>query len=328
MPDGAELVGRDAMTFRMQITVPSDEDGFVGRECPECEMTFRMDASRCEGIGNLWCVYCGHHAEYAEFLTAQQRNRAVQAAEDLGAQLVHESMRHIFRGLSRPGSRRSVSVSGTARPFRPRPLPGINEERLVRVRTCQECQMRYAIFGEHRYCPVCGKLSAVTIAFDALQADVNRLEALNALPPETRAVLREQGVFTRNWVDTIENVVGVAEALASAVFRAAVPNADDILRGKGSIFQRLDDMADLFVAQGFADLRAGLGPDLWRRLIECWAARHVLTHNDGVVDDKYLAKVPASSSRVGQRLVISEAKCRQAIDDAKTLCGAIAQLTD
>jgi hypothetical protein len=33
----------------------------------------------------------------------------------------------------------------------PQPLPGIDEERLIRVRQCAGCALRYAVFGEHRY---------------------------------------------------------------------------------------------------------------------------------------------------------------------------------
>ncbi|MXM62520.1 hypothetical protein GR925_03395 [Streptomyces sp. HUCO-GS316] len=135
--------------------------------------------------------------------------------------------------------------------------------------------------------------------------------------------MREQGVFTRNWVDTIENVVGVAEALASAAFRAHVPNAEDHLRGKGNIFQRLEDMADLFVATGHTDIRTILDPATWQRLTETWATRHVFTHNDGVVDAKYLTRVPGSSAQLGQRLVLTEERCRQALSDTKTLCETV-----
>lgn len=99
------------------------------------------------------------------------------------------------------------------------------------------------------------------------------------------------------------------------------------LQGKGNILQRLEDAADLFVAAGYDDLRTELGPQTWQRLTGTWAARHLFTHNDGVVDQKYLAKVPSSSARVGQRLVVSEAICGQAIDDTTALCKALVGLT-
>ncbi|MFZ4155593.1 hypothetical protein [Streptomyces pseudogriseolus] len=68
---------------------------------------------------------------------------------------------------------------------------------------------------------------------------------------------------------------------------------------------------------------AALGHERWQRLLATWAARHVFIHNDGIVDDKYLAKVPNSSARAGRRLVLTEGTCRLAIEGTKALCEAL-----
>ncbi|MGW2688744.1 hypothetical protein ACWC6I_36975 [Streptomyces sp. NPDC001414] len=323
MADGVEFVGRQADSFEMRVSMPSDDQGFFGRQCPECSLIFRMDGEQYKALPDdltLWCVYCGHHADHSDFLTEQQLNRARQAVYDYGHQLVHNELEQVFKGLSRGSRHGGLSFSYASQPFRPQPLPGIDEEQLVRVRTCSGCHTKYAVFSEHRYCPVCGQLPAASVAFDALQADTARLDALEALPSDAKAPLREQGVFARNWIDTVENVVGVVEALASSLFHTAVPTADALLKGKGAIFQRLDPMADLVIDAGFSDLRSALGPETWQRLLETWAARHVFTHNDGIVDQKYLTRVPSSSARIGQRLVPNEDMCRRALDDARALC--------
>ncbi len=174
---------------------------------------------------------------------------------------------------------------------------------------------------------MCGLLSADVVALDALAAETARLDGLGRLPAEVAATLREQGVFTRIWVDTLENLVGVVETMASRVFRASVTDAASLVRGKGNIFQRLDDTADLFADSGHSDVRTMIDAPTWQRLQEAWAARHLFTHNDGLIDAKYLAKVPGSTARPGQRLTITEATCRQAITDTEALCRAIAALT-
>ncbi|MBK3579716.1 hypothetical protein JHN63_39175 [Streptomyces sp. MBT65] len=327
MADGAEFVGHQGDSFEMRVSIPSDDNGFFGRQCPECSLVFRMDVQQYEALPDdltLWCVYCGHHAEHSDFMTEQQHDRIMRAADDFAVQMVSQELDKMFGGLARSSRGGIISFSyKTPQPFYPRPLPGIDEEQLVRIRTCAGCQNNYAVFGEHRYCPVCGPLPAASIAFDALQADTARLDALEALRSDTKALLREQGVFTRNWVDTMENVVGIVEALASSLFRSTVPNADNLLNGKGAIFQRLDPMAALIVDAGFSDPRTTLGPPTWQRLLETWAARHVFTHNDGIVDAKYLTKVPSSSARIGQRIVLTDDVCRRALDDAKALCEAL-----
>ena len=40
------------------------------------------------------------------------------------------------------------------KPSYPSPPPAISEERLVRDRVCGTSGLRYAVFGEHRCCPV------------------------------------------------------------------------------------------------------------------------------------------------------------------------------
>ena len=134
-------------------------------------------------------------------------------------------------------------------------------------------------------------------------------------------------MFTRLWVDTFENVVGVVEPLARAVFYDAVPDAAARVKGNWNVFQRLDDLADLFVASGHADLRILLDDKVWLRLQATWAIRHLFTHNDGVIDDKYIAKMPTSAAKLGRRATVTEPLCRQAIADAHILCTAIASIT-
>jgi len=53
---------------------------------------------------------------------------------------------------------------------------------------------------------------------------------------------------------------------------------------------------------------------------EVWAARRVYTHCDGIVDDAYLASVPHSTLRTGQRLRVSEHYSRASIANAELLC--------
>jgi hypothetical protein len=70
-----------------------------------------------------------------------------------------------------------------------------------------------------------------------------------------------------------------------------------------------------------------LDADRWQRLIEFWAMRHVFTHNDGLVDARFLTKVPTSTARIGQRLTLTEQQCRQAITASEVLCHALVGLT-
>jgi hypothetical protein len=53
----------------------------------------------------------------------------------------------------------------------------------------------------------------------------------------------------------------------------------------------------LFADAGYADLRAVLDPLTWQWLQEVWTTRYIFTSSDGVVDDRYLARIASSPFR-------------------------------
>lgn len=325
LPDGAVYEGRDdAGNERFRVSIPLDEHGYFGRECPSCGQVFRVRHDDYEDLPDdlvLWCVYCGHHTDHSEFMTQQQRDRIMRVAADFGIQMVGQGFRRAIGGRSR-GSRSGVRLAYRTKPFYPEPLPGIDEEQLVRQRACPACGLHYAVFGDHRFCPVSGPLNAVDVALDALAAETAKLDALESVPADTRALLREQGVFDRLYVSTLGSVVGIVESLAGSVFRSRVAGSDALLKGKGNVFQRLNNLADLYRAHLNIDLPSTAGVE-WDSLLRLWATRHVHTHHDGIVDSRFLLAVPSSLSREGQRLIVTVADAKLAIEQARLLCAAI-----
>lgn len=327
--DGASYEGKDEDGHDVfKVSIPLDEHGYLGRQCPSCEQIFRVKQEDYDAAPDdllLWCTYCGHRAPHGEFVTQQQKDRMMQVARDAGLQLVDNTIGKAFRDMARRSAgNKFVRVEYRSKPFYPKPLPGIHEEALIRERSCPTCQVRYAVFGDHRFCPFSGPLTAADVAADALAAETAKLDALGSIPAEAAPALREQGVFDRIYVDTLGGVVGMVETLAKDVFTAQVPDAAQLLASKGNVFQRLDDLADLFTTHLGVDLRNTDGLR-WDELKRLWAARHVHTHNGGVVDDRYLRAVPLSPLQAGQRVIVTEADGRQAIAQARRLCHAIAE---
>ncbi|MGN6131683.1 MAG: hypothetical protein ACTHOK_15180 [Nocardioidaceae bacterium] len=325
-PEGVEFDGESRDGAQMRVSIPLDSSGHLGRECPECKQQFRIqneDYSALADETRLWCVYCGHQDETDQFYTQEQVDRLHRVAQDYGSQLIGKMLDDSFRSMARSSRRNEfVRVSYRSKPFYPEPLPAIDQENLVRQRTCDGCRVRYGVFGEHRFCPVCGPLAAKTVALDALNADEVRIRVLGEVDRDTLASLRQGGVLDRTYADTIENVVGIVEAFAERTFRYCVPGADAVLHGRGKIFQRLNDLADLYRDHVGADVRVDLA-EVWPMLEATWAARHIHTHADGVVDQKYLRQVPSSKLRVGQRLRSTSGDAQDAIDNARRLIEAL-----
>lgn len=322
--DGASYEGRDSSgNDRFKVSIPLDEHGYFGRECPACHQVFRMHNGDYDALPDdlvLTCPYCGNQDDHSEFVTTQQRDRVMRVAQDAANQIVSDMLDKAFGSMARSTRHnRFIKVSYRSKPFYPEPLPGVNEEQLIRERTCSSCQIRYAVFGEHRFCPVSGALDPAEVARDALAAERAKLDAMNDISEPQRSALREQGVFDRVAVDTLGRVVGIVETLAAAQFDRNVPDAAVLVRGKGNIFQRLDDLAALFAEHAGTDVRRAVDVD-WPTLKQLWAARHAHVHADGHVDVKYLRAVPTSSLSLGQRMLTTERDARIAIDQAAALC--------
>jgi hypothetical protein len=131
-------------------------------------------------------------------------------------------------------------------------------------------------------------------------------------------------VFERLAVDVLASVVSVFETFAREQFRIRVPDAGQLTRGRGNIFQRLDDAAQLFSEHAGVDLVALAGRERWQDLKLAFARRHLLTHCDGIVDERFLAQAPGSGLRLGQRLVIRRADAEAALDDLDAIVRALA----
>ena len=126
LPDGVEFVGSDHDDIRLRVSMPSDEDGHLGRQCPECSGIWRMHAEDYKALPDdprLWCVYCGHEDDHSQFITKQQLDRAVRAAGDIGRQLVQEALDSAFRPLRRSSRSSFISIEYRSKPFYPAPLP-------------------------------------------------------------------------------------------------------------------------------------------------------------------------------------------------------------
>jgi hypothetical protein len=185
MPDGAEIVSENGSTVTMRVTLPSDDAGHFGRQCPSCKRIFRMHVEDYEALPDdlrLTCPYCCAEEDHGEFMTGQQQERAMAAVGEHAQQLVAGMLDEAFSGMARRVNSRHGAVrmrySGpSSRSVWPRPLPPIIEEAPIRERRCAKCGNRYAVFGEHVACPVCGPLPPRIVAEDAVEAQQTALAA-------------------------------------------------------------------------------------------------------------------------------------------------------
>jgi hypothetical protein len=87
--------------------------------------------------------------------------------------------------------------------------------------------------------------------------------------------------------DLDDSVAGLFEAFAREQFVQRVTNADQLTAGKGNVFQRLKDVESLFSQHTSIELVDLAVAEQWTRLKVVFAKRHLLTHQQGIVDQRF-----------------------------------------
>jgi uncharacterized Zn finger protein (UPF0148 family) len=334
-PDGVGDIEPTDEGFETTVSIPLDEQGYFGRECPSCQGPFKMSQEEYRRLPDgleLTCPYCGHREEHSAFMSSAQRERVMAAFKGLTQQFLHrEFSKSLGRGFGRRTPRRTtgslITVETSYKPGTPPPvqmLPEVVEAETRRTIGCSTCGNHYAVYSATASCPVCGPRPAADKVLEAIDAARESLALEDRLDAEQREKLRSAGVFERFAVDAIESVASLFEMFAREQFERRVDDAEALVRGKGNVFQRLDDTAELFKEHADIDLVALAGEARWQRLREAFARRHVLIHRGGMVDERFLASVPNSGLQLGQRLVIRRRDGEAALDDLHALVAAIA----
>jgi hypothetical protein len=337
LPDDFSDIIPTADGFEARLSLPVDDDGFFGRECPGCQRFFKMRADEYgalpDGIA-LHCSYCGHRADHGDFMTADQRHRSEAGLQALTEQFVHDQVHEMLSGIfgsgarspRRPSSGSFVEITTSYTPSPPPPVPGLPtyvEEQVRRTIACPSCSNHYAVYGASAFCPVCGPRPAAATVLESIDAARTALAVEDRVSEDVREQLRVDGVLDRFAADAVESSVTAFEVFAREQFERRVPTHATVLKGKGNVFQRLDDTDALFAAHAGFALTSVMLADLWDRLRIAFAQRHVLIHLHGLVDQRYLNQVPGSTLTVGQRLVVRRAEAGRTLDDLTAAIKAI-----
>src|SRR5665647_166357 len=100
--------GLRSLGKRISVPIRPDEDGYLGRECPnpECEDYFKITpGTGIKGPAPCHCPYCGHTGESKTFWTREQ----IEYARSVVKQKVVEAVRQDLKALEFEHKRR-VSI--------------------------------------------------------------------------------------------------------------------------------------------------------------------------------------------------------------------------
>lgn len=312
--------------YEARISLPTDEEGMLGRECPadECKPKYfkvKPGTGQTES-SSMACPYCAQVGETQEFATESQR----RYAKDLVSREAQKGMSELVDGMLRdafglrPGQRRkklgdSMSIELSSRRSTHRFVSPPVEQKLRRDLVCPVCSVAFAVFGLATWCPDCG----FDLFLEAVEAEFNVVRAMLDDVQNRRERLGER-VAARDIENALEDVVSTFEAVARRLVHRKLlenglprPDADKRVKKCGNAFQSVSRGGKASLDLVAQDIFAALSTSERSELESGFEARHPVTHNAGVVDRKYLDK-SGSSEREGHEVAVTTAMVTRAME--------------
>lgn len=292
------------------ITLRSDEKGYFDRECPNenCLYTFKIKLKDWEekvSDDEVHCPLCGHVDTSDKWWTQNQLEGMREIATSYAMSEIQKELTKSFKNLERSTRNKFVQIKykpGKRISFINNPI-GQSEEWETEI-CCEKCGTQYCVIGSAYFCPCCGYNSAINSYNDSLDSIRKMLETL----PDMKELLVEK--YDRDTAETmcrglLESTIG---DIVSAFQKFACCKYEELSEKPGRVndFQIVDKGSQLFkdiAGNSYADWLSNSELDFMKTMFQ---RRHILEHNNGLVDQMYLEKSGDSSYSVGQRIIVKE----------------------
>lgn len=263
------------------VMLVSDKEQFFGRTCPTCNAYFRTRRV----AETLSCPYCSTRAPLIRFTTENQRRFIDEVRQKWidgfkGNDLEEIDLDAITKAL--PDNRPNWSYS---------------EELQQHCFTCEKCDNRFDILGEHGCCPVCGKRNSLQVVMSYLNEAQTKFESANA----AIANRHDREIEWEKITKCISDFEAMARDIQNQLARLPLTPTRRKEVGHISFHQILkanECLRDFFgieLFRGFDEADKEFVNRMFNR-------RHILTHNAGRVDEKYLAQTLDTGVRLHEKI--------------------------
>ena len=276
------------MTYKMDVL--PDEDGYYDKECPneKCLSKFKVNAEDWKNLFSneaVFCPFCGHSAPSRSWWTTEQIEQAKEQAINQVSAKIGQALEADAREFNRSQPRKSfikmsMKFSGRTSFIN---LPASALEEMEQKIQCEKCGARYAVVGSAFYCPCCGHNSAKLTFFNTIDKVKAKINNLDVVRRALEVVSKDEAARTcTSLVETsVPDLVVAFQRLCECVY----PQIEGAKPLKRNVFQQ----------------------------------RHLLQHQDGIVDQDYITKSGDVSYQVGQHLIIKAEDITEYAEIVETL---------
>jgi len=302
----------NSIPSEFSISIPPDETGFIGRECPgpSCERVFKIQPGTGLKGEDLpcHCPYCGHEAGQDKFLTKAQVEyaKSVVLNKVTGALIKDlKSLKFNHKPRGALGIGISMKVIG-----RPTPVRRCREEDLETEVVCDKCTLRYMIYGVFGFCPDCSVHNSLQI----LEKNFELIEKLLAV-----AETQEPSISQQMIENALEDCVSAFDGFGRETCRVFVQKAADPSKASEIRFQNINAATEKVLREFGVTISDAVNAADWDNIQRAFQKRHLLAHKMGVVDEAYQKATDALTSSIGKRITITKNEIHKLLEGLRTI---------
>ncbi len=315
-------------THTVSVPIKPDEDGYIDKECPNenCKFIFKVNQADWANIfrdEEVFCPMCGKTSLAKNFFTTEQvENAQKKALNNISARLGTAIKKDSKKFNSKYGKgflQMRMQPKGFYASTQILPISAL--QKIERKIQCKKCQSRYAVIGSAYFCPSCG-LNDIDFTFDdSMSSILFKIENSEEIKTELEKIDKDQAQNTaRELLETsVKDVVSAFQRFCEHKFRNKYPG----IKLKMNVFQRLYDGSKLWKDNLGSGYRDWLSKSEFDFMFLMFKRRHLLEHQQGIVDQKYLDDTSDSGYQIGERLVITQVDAKRFYDIVRKVINEI-----
>ena len=266
------------------VSIAVDEDGYSDRECPneQCLFPFKVYEQDWLNIFKDEVVYCPKCRTEGKSNTFWS-SKHIELIKDQIIERIHEA----WDGKTLP---ENIVDS----------LPALAVYKQKHL--CEKCNARYSVIGTTYFCPCCGHNSILKTFEDSLNRVEIKLKNIPSIFEQMKNITDEDQaqIVVSSLIESSlsEITVGFQRYLAERFYELTDK------RTKRNPFQNIERGNAEWKKELETEYSDFLNKAELSTLKRAFQQRHLLQHNEGIIDNNYIIKAEDDNYVVGQRLVV------------------------
>jgi uncharacterized Zn finger protein (UPF0148 family) len=278
--------------------------------------------------GQVYCPMCGYTAPADQWLT-HEHNKAIEEialshTEEFISNMLDEMFRE-FEGNMRGNKYVQIEYKpGQRTTFLNNPI-GQRPEWELEI-TCEKCQTRYSVIGSAYFCPCCGHNAIERVfneSLDRVQTMIDSIADIYNMLETSQGIDKAESMCRSIIEGTLGDIVSAFQKYAEDIYKRLMPTQ----KVRVNDFQIIDKGSKLFSEA------IGKGYDSWLTDEEIndmnilFQQRHLIEHNNGLIDERYIQNSNDSSYKIGQRVIVGNSDALRLLGHVRKLSSGLREQT-